>query len=519
MVKKLLIRDVSLRDSQQALFASRISQSQIEELLPAYKNVGFYAVDMWGGSIPDTLMRYLNEDPWARIERTKYYLADSTKLAALIRGRNLLGYTPFPDNIIKDFCMSAIDSGINIIRTYDALNDLDNIKSSVKYIHKFGGLTDCALCYTIDPHFSAEERIISTLQSKPLPRPVFTNEYYVTKAIAMENMGADIVTLEDLNGLMPPARTAEIVHLLKKHLKVPVDFHSHCTAGYALASMLMAILNGVDIIDTSIWYFAGGNSAPAIELIYVFCKKLGIELEINMDAIAQINARLFKIRKELANLDTEPQLPISFNPLTDALPTEIDRFFNDAIEAARNDKENDLILFCHAIEQYFNFPAPNEICQGSNIPVSMYNHISSHLRKSNKQYLLESAMRLIPHVRIDAGLPPLVPPITKIIGSQAINCAINKEEGKPLYDNPTFPFVALIRGEFGKTPIEIKPEFREKITGSREEEPFIPADYTMQENDNNVQLGRPLAENQKEILLLELFPTMAESFLLKRKTN
>lgn len=142
----------------------------------------------------------------------------------------------------------------------------------------------------------------------------------------MEALGADMITIKDMSGLIPPGRSAEIVRLFKKHLKVPVDFHTHCTPGYGLASVLAAIVNGVDVVDTNIWYFAGGTAAPAIELVYVFCKKMGIELDINMEAIAKINAHLLDIRKELSVFDMAKQLPKPFNPLTDRIPTEIDRF-------------------------------------------------------------------------------------------------------------------------------------------------------------------------------------------------
>lgn len=170
-----------------------------------------------------------------------------------------------------------------------------------------------------------------------------------------------MITLKDMSGLIPPARTAELVRLFKKSLKVPVDFHTHCTPGYGLASVVSAIINGVDIVDTNIWNFAGGPAAPAVELVYIFCKKLGIELDLDMDAIAKINKELLTIRKELSAFDTAKKFPRPFNPVEDSFPAEIDRFFNDAIEAARKDKEDDLLLYCRAIEEYFDFPEPNEL--------------------------------------------------------------------------------------------------------------------------------------------------------------
>ena len=301
MIRKLLIRDLTLRDGQQSAFATRMSQAQIDRVLPYYKDAGFYAMEVWGGAVPDSVMRYLGENPWDRLEIIKEKIGNSSKLSALSRGRNLFGYNPYPDEIIEGFCRNSIRSGIDIMRIFDALNDVDNVKSTIRYVKKFGGKADCAICYTIDPHHSPVERIKAALHGRPLHKPVFTNEYFLNKALQLESLGADMITLKDMSGLIPPARTAELVRLFKKSLKVPVDFHTHCTPGYGLASVVSAIINGVDIVDTNIWNFAGGPAAPAVELVYIFCKKLGIELDLDMDTIAKINKELLTIRKELSS--------------------------------------------------------------------------------------------------------------------------------------------------------------------------------------------------------------------------
>lgn len=517
MTNKLSIRDVTLRDGQQYSFATRMSQQQIDRVLPFYKNVGFYAVEVWGGAVPDIAMRCLNENPWERLDKIKAALGNTTKLAALCRGRVLFGYNPYPDAVVKSLCRNTLESGIQIMRIFDAMNDVDNMKSTIKYTDRYGGMVDCAVCYAIDPHHSTLERIEAGLHGHLLHKPIFTNDYFLDKARQMEHISADIITLEDANGLIMPHRTAELIRLFKKELKAPIDFHTRCTAGYGLASMLTAIVNGVNMVDTNIWYFAGGYSAPALELIYVFCKKMGIELEIDMEAVARINAELFKIRKELKAYDQSAELPLPFNPLTDKLPTEIDRFFNDAIEAARKDKEEDLLLYCQAIEAHFNFPLPNELVQKSQIPVGVYNQVVSQLKQSGHPELLEKAMLLIPRIRMDAGLPPLITPVGGLIASQAVASALNELHGLPLYHKPVYPFISLIRGEFGKTPLAVDPEFRLQITGSREEQSYDASDYEMEENPFIDEIGVLVAENEKEVLLLELFPMVARNFLTKRK--
>ena len=359
MAQKLLIRDLTLRDGQQSAFATRMKQEQIDRVLPFYKDANFYAMEVWGGAVPDSVMRYLNENPWDRLEKIKAVVGDVSKLTALSRGRNLFGYAPYTDEIIEGFSRNAIESGLGIMRIFDALNDVNNVKSTIKYIKKYGGIADCAVCYTIDPHFSTMERIKAALKGKKLPKAVFTDEYFLNKAQQMAALGADMITIKDMSGLIPPKRVSDLIKLFKKNLSIPIDFHTHCTPGYGLASVVAAIEAGVDVVDTNIWNFAGGPAAPAIELIYIFCKKMGVELDINMEAVAKINKELYTIRKELDAVDAVKIFPNAFNPLTDKLPENIDKEFDRAIAAAKNGNEAELLDACHAIEKYFNFPKPN----------------------------------------------------------------------------------------------------------------------------------------------------------------
>ncbi len=518
MAKKLLIRDLTLRDGQQSSFATRMNQSQVDSVLPYYKKAGFYAMEVWGGAVPDSVMRYLGENPWDRLEKIKAAVGDVSKLTALSRGRNLFGYSPYTDEIIEGFCRNSIESGLGIMRIFDALNDVDNVKSTIKYVKKYGGLADCAVCYTIDPHFSLSERIAYLFKGKKLPGKVFTDAYFLKKAQEMEALGADMITIKDMSGLIPPKRVAGLVRLFKQNLKVPVDFHTHCTPGYGLASVLSAIVAGADIVDTNIWNFAGGPAAPAIELIYVFCQKMGIELGIDMEAVAQINHELLRIRKELEAFDAVKQFPNPFNPLTDTLPTDIDQAFDRAIAAAQSMNEAALIETCHTIERYFNFPAPNELVKKAEIPGGMYTNMVAQLKQLKAEDILEKAMELIPRVRLDAGLPPLVTPTSQIVGAQAVNCALDARNGKPMYSNVSNQFVGLVKGEYGHTPVPVDPDFRFKITGVREETPYDTSKYQMQPNPVLDDCGGvKLAETEKEVLLLELFPLVAKKFLTDQK--
>lgn len=519
MAQKLLIRDLTLRDGQQSSFATRMTQKQIDRVLPFYKDANFYAMEVWGGAVPDSVMRYLNENPWSRLEKIKAAVGDVSKLTALSRGRNLFGYAPYTDEIIEGFCRNAIDSGLGIMRIFDALNDVNNVKSTIKYVKKYGGIADCAVCYTIDPKYP-KLSMMDKLKGKKNPAPVFTNEYFLDKAKQMADLGADMVTIKDMSGLIQPSRIAELIPLFKQNLSIPVDFHTHCTPGYGLGAVLMAIIKGVDIVDTNIWNFAGGTGAPAIELIYLFCKKLGVELDVNMEAVAKINKELYNIRKELEAFDASKQFPNPFNPLTDQLPESIDKEFDKAIAAAKANDEEALLTACHSIEAYFNFPKPNELVKKAEVPGGMYSNMVAQLKQLNSMDILEKAMELIPTVRLAAGLPPLVTPTSQIVGAQAVNCALDIKAGKPMYSNVSNQFVNLVKGEYGKTPVPVDPEFRLKIAGTREETPYDTSKYQMQPNPELPEAGGvKLAANEKEVLLLELFPQVAKNFLTKEKVE
>lgn len=519
MAKSLKIRDLTLRDGQQSSFATRMNQAQIDRCLPFYKEANFYAMEVWGGAVPDSVMRYLNENPWTRLETIHKAVGGVSKLTALSRGRNLFGYAPYTDEIIDGFCRNAIQSGLGIMRIFDALNDVNNVKSTIKYVKQYGGIADCAVCYTVDPKYP-EIGFFARLFGKRNPKPVFTDAYFLDKAKQMAALGADMITIKDMSGLIPPKRVSGLIKLFKQHVSVPIDFHTHCTPGYGLASVVAAIVAGVDVVDTNCWYFAGGTGAPAIELIYVFCQKLGIDLGVNMEAVAKINGELKGIRKELelSVFGAEKPLPKPFNPLTDKLPAEIEAEFDRAIAAAKADDEAALVDACHKIEAYFGFPAPNELVQKAEIPGGMYSNMVAQLKQLKSEEILPRAMELIPTVRLAAGLPPLVTPTSQIVGAQAVNCALDEKAGRPMYSNKSSQFVNLVKGEYGKTPVEIDPEFRFKICGVREETPYDTSKYQMQPNPELPEAGGvKLAENEKEVLLLELFPLVAKTYLSNYK--
>lgn len=517
--QKLKIRDLTLRDGQQSLFATRMPQSEIDKLLPLYEDAGFYIMEVWGGAVPDSVMRYLDESPWDRLRIISKAMKGKSLLSALSRGRNLFGYVPYPNSVLEGFYKEAIANGLNIMRIFDALNDIDNVRDSIKMINSLGGIADGAVCYTVDPKDDSEKSFFAKLFGSK-PKKIFTDEYFVDKARQMEALGAKIITLKDMAGLVSPAKAASIISALKANVSVPVDFHTHCTPGYGLASAVMAILNGVDILDTNIWYFGGGSAAPALELIYVFCKKMGVEVEANMEAVGRIREKLVDVRRSLAAFDLQKDhFPREFNPLAaDSMPAHIDALFDKAIAAAEAGNEDQLLDFCHQIEDYFGFPKPNVLVRTAEVPGGMYSNMVAQLKQLKADDLLDDAMRLIPKVRRDAGLIPLVTPTSQIVGSQAVSLALDRKKGKPDYSTPSMQFTSLVKGEYGHTPVPVDPSFREKITGSPEEVAYDTSKYKAPENPELPEFGGvKLAQNKEEELLLELLPAVATGFLKKRR--
>ena len=515
MKKELKIRDLTLRDGQQSLFATRMNQAQVDRVLPIYNQAGFYAMEVWGGAVPDSVMRYLNESPWDRLESIKKALGTSSKLTALSRGRNLFGYNPYPEKVIEGFNRNAINSGIDIMRIFDALNDVDNMKSTIRIVHDNNALADCAVCYTVDPKYTRRQRIKASLKGKKLPKEVFTIDYFVQKAKQLEALGADMITIKDMAGLIPPTITGVLIKRLKSELTIPIDFHTHCTPGYGLASALMAIINGVDILDTSLMNFAGGPAAPSFEMIQIFANKLGLNTGVDLKKAHLINKELKVIREELAEVDSFKQFPIEFNISNPKIPADVDVLFNLAIDQARADNEAELLITVRKIEDYFNFPQPNATVKKAEIPGGMYTNMLAQLKTVKQDHLLNKVLEMVPMVRLDAGCPPLVTPTSQIVGAQAVNYVVDANNKSVPYTTTSVQFVNLVAGKYGKTPIPVNPDFREAITGNREEEQYKDSDYQEPENPKFPEYEfELLAKTEKEELLLALFPTVAKTFLL-----
>jgi len=521
MKKHIKIRDLTLRDGQQSQLATRMNQAQVDRVLPFYKKAGFYAMEVWGGAVPDSVMRYLDESPWDRLEKIKAAIGDSSKLTALSRGRNLFGYAPYPDSVIDGFCSNAVRSGIGIMRIFDALNDVNNMKSSVRFVKAAGGMADCAVCYTVDPKFSRAERFRAFFHGQKLPKDLFTIRYFVDKAKELASLGADMITIKDMAGLIDPKESADLIKALKAEVGVPIDLHTHCTPGYGVASILMAMVNGVDIVDSVILSWSGGPAAPAFEIVQLFADRLGMDTGVDGAMVAKIDAEIRMARAELAKFDQfKSNVPPAFDLSKDKLSAERAALFDAAAEAATASKPNiDKVLeICQKIEKSFNYPDPDEIVRHAQIPGGMYTNMLSQLQEAKLEQHTKEVLAVVPEVRLACGVPPLVTPTSQIVGVQAVNCVVDRIQGKPFYTNVSKNFTELVKGSYGETPWPVDPEFRLKICGHREEIPYDTSKYKKQPNPELPEFdGAKLALNEKEELLLELFPSVADKFLRGRR--
>jgi len=259
-MKKVNITDTILRDAHQSLAATRMRTDEMLPVLDKLDKVGYFSLEVWGGATFDACLRYLNEDPWERL-RVLREAMPNTRLQMLLRGQNILGYKHYADDVVDEFVKKSIENGIDIIRIFDALNDVRNMKQAIESTKKYGGLAEVAMSYTISP--------------------VHTLDYFVDLAVKLEKMGADIICIKDMANLLLPYTAYELVKRLKQVLKVPVHLHTHNTTGTGDMVNLKAIEAGVDIIDTALSPLGNGTSQPATESIVATLQ--GTEYDTGLD--------------------------------------------------------------------------------------------------------------------------------------------------------------------------------------------------------------------------------------------
>ncbi|MBK5246450.1 MAG: oxaloacetate decarboxylase subunit alpha [Peptostreptococcaceae bacterium] len=274
---KVKITETVLRDGHQSLIATRMTTDEMVPILETMDNVGYNALEMWGGASYDACLRFLDEDPWERL-RTIRKNIKKTKLQMLLRGQNLVGYKHYADDVVYEFVDKAISNGIDIIRIFDALNDTRNLEAAIKATKKFGGHAQGAISYTISP--------------------VHTNQVFIKLAKEIEQMGADSICIKDMAGLLDPYNTYELVKAIKKEIKVPLELHTHATSGLGSMSYMKAIEAGADIIDTAISPFAEGTSQPPTESFVAALKGTQYDTGIDLELLDKVTEYFIPIRQK-----------------------------------------------------------------------------------------------------------------------------------------------------------------------------------------------------------------------------
>jgi oxaloacetate decarboxylase alpha subunit/pyruvate carboxylase subunit B len=449
------IEDLSLRDGHQSLFATR---GRTEDMIPVAEmmdDVGFWAMEIWGGATFDTMHRFLNEDPWERIRTLKRYIK-KTPFSMLLRAQNLVGYRNYADDVAKAFVERACENGMDIFRTFDALNDYRNFETVVPVIKAYGKHFQGCMCYSMtEPRMGGE---------------VYNIEYYVNKAKDLEKMGADSICVKDMAGLLAPYDAFELVKALKAAVKPPIHLHSHFTSGMSSMTHLKAIEAGVDIIDTCMSPYAYRTSHAAIEPLVMTLLGTNRDTGFDIRLLAKINEVL------------EKEIMPKYRHLLDDTKMSI----------------IDINVLLHQT------------------PGGMLSNLVNQLREMDALDKIGQVYAELPRVRKELGQVPLVTPTSQIVGIQTVNNVLFDDENER-YKMITAQVKDLCYGLYGKTAIPIDPQVQKKALKGYErgEEPITcrPAEVLEPELEKAEAETEGLAVDLDDILIYALYPVTGKRFL------
>lgn len=436
------IVETSLRDGHQSLLATRMTTEEILQVLPELDQVGYHAMEVWGGATFDTCLRFLNEDPWERLRLIRS-LCKNTKLQMLFRGQNILGYRHYSDDIVDKFVQKSLENGIDIIRVFDALNDIRNLKSAVDATKKYGGHCQIALSYTTSP--------------------VHTVDYYVNLAKDIEVMGADSLCIKDMAGVLLPNDAYELISKLKQNTKLPIELHSHCTGGMMEITYMKAIEAGVDIIDTALSPLSGGTSQPSTEAFVYALRGTKYDTLLNLDMLDKATIKMTKTKdKYLASGVLNPKA-LTSNP---------------------------------SILKY-------------QVPGGMLSNLMSQLKEQNAMDRYLEVLNEVPIVRAELGYPPLVTPLSQMVGTQAV---MNVMSGKR-YSLVPKEIKEYLKGLYGQSPAPVDESIRHAIIGNETVITHRPADDLAPEFDKLKEKYQNLIRCDEDVLSIALFESVAVKFL------
>ena len=457
MAQKVQFTETVLRDANQSLMATRMAFSDMEGILSTMDKAGYYSVECWGGATFDSCLRYLDEDPWERLRAFRKAMPN-TRLQMLLRGQNLLGYKHYHDDVVEKFVELSIKNGIDVLRIFDALNDFRNIRTALEATKKYATANTVA------------SGCISYTQS-----PVHTPAKYAEMCKELQSMGFDTICLKDMAGTMSPYEAEHLIKGIKDAgVTLPLILHTHCTTGMAYMTVMKAVESGVDIIDTATSCFSNGTSQPATETIYYALSELGIETGLNEEVINKVNDYFKPVKQKY--IDSGRINPKSMGTDAQALVYKV--------------------------------------------PGGMLSNMIANLTDMHAMDKFDAALAEIPSVRKDMGYPPLVTPLSQMVGNQAVTNVLVGER----YKNISKEVKAYFKGEYGIAPAPVNADLEKRILD--EAGMSTPLDCRVEDSkrtgkefeDAKAALG-DLAQSEEDVMSYICFPAQAEKYLEGRKAK
>ncbi|WP_144743859.1 oxaloacetate decarboxylase subunit alpha [Enorma burkinafasonensis] len=446
MGRTIRFMETILRDGQQSQIATRMP---IEDMLPVLEDLdscGLYALEVWGGATFDSCLRYLNEDPWERLRTIRAHVKNA-KLQMLLRGQNLLGYRNYADDVVEEFVKKSVENGIDVLRIFDALNDTRNLQTSICAAKEAGGEVQAAICYTTSD--------------------VHTVRYFTSLAVEMERAGADSICIKDMAGVLTPEVAYELVTEIKGATDLPLQVHTHGTAGIGQMTYLKAVEAGADIIDTCLSPLAEGTSQPCTESMAIALDGLGYDTDLDVDKLDGIAKHFAGVR---------------------------DRFVADGgLNPKVLEVEPKALLY--------------------KVPGGMLSNMISNLADLGASDRYSEVLAEVPRVRAELGYPPLVTPLSQMVGSQALMNVLSGERYKVVPKE----IKDYVHGMYGRPPVTISKEIREKIIGDDEVITCRPADLLEPELPRAREEIAQYAKTEEDVLAYALFPEQARDFLGRRE--
>ena len=452
---KVQFTETVLRDANQSLMATRLPYADYEDILETMDKAGYYSAECWGGATFDSCLRYLGEDPWERLRKIRKHMPN-TRLQMLLRGQNLLGYKHYHDDVVEKFVELSIKNGIDIIRIFDALNDFRNL----------GTALDATMKYATKKTIASG--CISYTQS-----PVHTVEKYVAMCKELKKMGFKTICLKDMAGTMSPYEAEHLIKGIKDAVgDMPLILHTHCTTGMAYMTLTKAIESGIDVIDTATSCFSGGTSQPATETMFYALQQYGIETNLKEDVINQVNDYFKPIKQKY--IDSGRINPKSLATDAQALVYKV--------------------------------------------PGGMLSNMIANLTDMKAMDKFDAALAEIPAVRADLGYPPLVTPLSQMVGNQAVTNVLLGERYKQISKEVK----NYIKGEYGIAPAPVSKDLETKVLG----EGGKPVDCRIEDTKRTGEdfkaakeaLG-DLARSEEDVMSYICFPDQAKKFLEERKAK